>query len=104
MNTKDGGQRCDGCGRVAENGDKFKGFFMPPSINMHTKQPDGRFPGIARAGAPDQLCQLHACPNCQPKILKAMNVHDFSKLPEGPLKQIVEQLMTSDRLRTMRLH
>lgn len=104
MNIKGGGCRCDGCGRLAQGADKFKGFYMPPSINMVTKRPDGRFPGISRAGKPDELVQLHACPGCQPKILKAMNVHDFSKLPEGPLRQIVEQLVTSDRLRNMRLH
>lgn len=97
--------RCDGCGRLvsedSKEGKTFKGFYMPPSINPVTKKEDGRFPGIARAGSPDELCQMHSCPGCTPIIKKATGTHNFSELPDGPLKQIVQQLVSGDRLRNL---
>lgn len=100
--------RCDGCARLVPErgaeGKTFRGFFMGPSINPSTGEPDGRFPGIARAGAPDQMVQLHACPGCKPKIQNALTAYDFSNLPDGPLKKIVRQLLTGDRLRNLKLH
>jgi hypothetical protein len=95
---KDGNQRCDVCGAVTMNGDRFAGFFMPPSINAKTGKHDGRFPGIARAGKPDELLQLHSCPTCTPKIKKATSTRDFSRLPSGPLKRILDEIVTRDQL------
>jgi hypothetical protein len=100
MKLKSGGERCDCCARVGKG---FTGFYMPESMSRVTGKPDGRFPGIARADNPSELVMLHACPGCKPKVDQAVKFFNFSFLPDGPLRKIVTQLMTRDRLKRFKI-
>lgn len=103
MLVKGDRHRCDGCGKVSENQDKFASFVMPPSVNARTGQPDGRFNGIAKKSDPTQLVELHACPSCKPKIKTALTTYDFATIPDGPLKKVLNQVMSRDRLRSLKV-
>lgn len=85
--------------------DRFFDFVIPPEIDPMTgKAKLGGFPGIAGESNPKQLAALHSCPTCAPKIKKAMADKDPSKLPPGPLRDILTQIKAKHSLRSLRLH
>ena len=106
MKVKGNKTRCDGCGRVISekhpDAQKFKGFYLPPSINMATGLPDGKFPGIARAGCPGKLLEMHACPGCQPAIRKLQSKYEIALLPDGPLKKALREITTPSLIRRVK--
>lgn len=82
--NKNGVMRCDSCGVLAVKKADFKGFKLPASSC-------GKFPGICEEGKKGIPAQLHACPACVPKVQLFEKLQATAALPQGPLRQAIEQ-------------
>lgn len=110
------GVRCDGCGRIEDRAplekdkrppigarSRFYDTTAPPTINLMTGLPDGKFRGLASETDSKKPVALHICPGCAPKVLNAMKHLDPSLLPTGPLKQFSDSTRKGKHLlRAMR--